>query len=243
MAFTPRLSAPSTSNKYYYSLNPFHQSGYGLPNCTCYAYGRFYEISGSKPKLSLSNAENWWGHKDGYKRGQTPKLGAVICWRKGKAGNGADGAGHVGIVEAISGNKITVSMSAWGGTRWYLQTFTIGKYNYNGFIFQGFIYNPKVTTTTTATSKSSTPSYAAGKDYVLKANMKVRAGAGTNYRWKKRSELTADGRKHAQTGTYAVLKTGTKVTCQKVVKKGSEVWLKIPSGYVCAKQGSVYYIK
>lgn len=245
MAYSPRLSAPSTTNKYYYSLNPFYQSGYGLPNCTCYAWGRFYEILGSKPKLSLSNAENWWSHKDGYSRGSTPKLGAVICWRRGKVGNGSDGAGHVGIVEDISGNKITVSMSAWGGTRFYTQTFTKGKYSYNGFTFQGFIYNPKVTSTSTTTTKpaSSTPSYSVGKVYTLKANMKVRTGAGTKYRWKKRSELSTDGKNHAQSGTYAVLKTGTEVTCQKVIKSGSDIWLKIPSGYVCAKQGNVYYIK
>ena len=68
MAYSPRLSAPSTSNKYYYKLNPYYQSGFGLPNCTCYAFGRFYEILGSKPKLSLRNAENWYGHDDGYKR-------------------------------------------------------------------------------------------------------------------------------------------------------------------------------
>lgn len=239
MAFTPRLSAPSYSNKYYYSLNRFYKSGYGLPNCTCYAWGRFYEILGSEPKLSLSNAENWWAHKDGYERGQTPRLGAVICWRKGKAGNGADGAGHVGIVEAISKTKITVSMSAWGGTRWYLRTFTIGKYSYNGFTFQGFIYNPKVTS-----EASSTPTYTVGEDFKLQANMKVRTGAGTSYRQKKRSELTADGKKHALSGTYACLKTGTVVTCQKVVKKtNGDIWLKIPSGYVCAKQGKVIYIK
>ena len=242
MAFTPRLNAPSYSSKYWYSANPFYKSGYGLPNCTCYAWGRFYEILGSKPKLSLSNAENWWSYKDGYERGQTPKLGAVICWRRGKAGVSSDGAGHVGIVEKINTNTITVSMSAWGGTRWYLKTFTKGKYSYNGFTFQGFIYNPKVTSTSTTTT-ASTPTYKAGVDYTLQANMKVRTGAGTNYRQKKRSELTADGKAHALSGTYACLKKGTKVTCLKVVKSGSNVWLKIPSGYICAKQGNVIYAK
>lgn len=239
MAFKPRLNAPSYSSSYWYSANPFYQSGYGLPNCTCYAWGRFYEILGKKPTLSLSNAENWWSHKDGYERGQTPRLGAVICWRKGKVGYGSDGAGHVGIVEQITGNKIVVSMSAWKGTRFFTRTFTIGSYNYNGLVFQGFIYNPAVPKTETV----STPSFAVGKTYTLQANMKVRTGAGTNYRWKKKSELTADGRKHAQNQTYAVLKTGTKVTCQKVIKSGSNIWIKIPSGYICAKLGNTIYVK
>ena len=69
--------------------------------------------------------------------------------------------------------------------------------------------------------------------------MKVRTGPGTNYRWKKRSELTADGKKNAQSGTYAVLKKGTKVTVMQVIGN----WVRIPSGYVCAKQGGATYIK
>lgn len=48
-SFSPRLSAPSSSNKYYYSnLNVFYKYGYGMPNCTAYAYGRAYEILGSE---------------------------------------------------------------------------------------------------------------------------------------------------------------------------------------------------
>ena len=34
-SFSPRLSAPSSSNKYYYSnLNVFYRYNYGMPNCT-----------------------------------------------------------------------------------------------------------------------------------------------------------------------------------------------------------------
>ena len=84
--------------------------------------------------------------------------------------------------------------------------------------------------------------YVAGKEYTLKSNMKVRTGAGTNYSQKLRSQLTADGKKHAKAGTYAVLLKGTKVTCKKVITSGTEVWLQIPSGYVCAKQGSKVWI-
>lgn len=88
------------------------------------------------------------------------------------------------------------------------------------------------------------PSYKVGKDYKLASSMNVRTGAGDNYRRKKRSELTADGKKHAKSGIYAVLKAGTVVTCQKVVTlKSGEIWLKIPSGYVCAKDAKKVYIK
>ena len=60
--FVKRTTAPEESNSYYYANNPFYQSGYGLPNCTCYAWGRFYELTGERPKLSTSDAENWFGY-------------------------------------------------------------------------------------------------------------------------------------------------------------------------------------
>ena len=49
MGFNPRLNLNGMLNNFYwYSDNPFYQSNYGLPNCTCYAYGRFWEISDPK---------------------------------------------------------------------------------------------------------------------------------------------------------------------------------------------------
>lgn len=152
--FKPRLTAPSEDNKYYIKttydgLNPCllinSKTGSVLPNCVGYAYGRFMEETGAiKCYLSRGNAENWYGYNDGYQRGQEPKLGAVICWRKGQTGNESDGAGHVGVVEAIDGDTVTISMSAYGGKRWYIKKFTKGYYNYAGLTFQGFIYNPYV---------------------------------------------------------------------------------------------------
>ena len=145
MAYTQRLKAPTKSNRYYYKDNPFYTSGYGLPNCTCYAWGRFYEISGVRPKLSTSNAENWWGKNDGYERGKTPRLGAVICWSKGKVGNGSDGAGHVGIVEKIyADGSILVGQSGWKASRIFWTTKVSKGYGLAGYKFQGFIYNPAV---------------------------------------------------------------------------------------------------
>lgn len=39
MAYTPRLTSDGiVDNFHWYSDNPFYQSGYGMPNCTCYAY-------------------------------------------------------------------------------------------------------------------------------------------------------------------------------------------------------------
>ena len=147
--YVKRTKAPTKDNEYYNGKkNPFVSAGYGMfqnnGNCTCYAWGRFYELTGSKPKLSTGNAENWYGKKDGYKRGSTPKLGAVICWRKGEAGNSKDGAGHVGIVEEIKSNgDIVISNSGWKS--FIFKTRTLKKsnsYKISGLTFQGFIYNP-----------------------------------------------------------------------------------------------------
>lgn len=115
-----------------------------LPNCVGYAWGRWRELLGKYHKLARTNAENWWGNTaDGYERGQTPKLGAVICWRKGVAGNSSDGAGHVAIVEHINADgSILISQSAYGGARFTTKTLQ-PPYNFgSGYVLQGFIYTP-----------------------------------------------------------------------------------------------------
>ena len=144
MTYKSRTAAPSKDNKHFYKDNVFEKAGYGLPNCTAYAWGRFYELLGTKPKLSTSNAENWWNHNDGYKRGQVPKLGAVICWRKGKAGNGADGAGHVAIVEKVyADGSILISQSGWKASKTMWTQTLKPPYKYgSAYTLQGFIYNP-----------------------------------------------------------------------------------------------------
>lgn len=140
--FTQRTTAPSTSDQHYYSENPFYLAGYGLPNCTAYAWGRFYELSGTRPTLSTGDAEDWYNYADGYKRGKTPKLGAVIVWAKGAIGDDSDGAGHVAIVEQInSDGSIVTSNSAWNSTLFYRQNIP-STYALSGYTFQGFIYNP-----------------------------------------------------------------------------------------------------
>ena len=58
--FVPRYSenspVPIRGNPMWYSQNPFYQSGYGMPNCTCYAWGRYWEITGERPNLPTGNA-------------------------------------------------------------------------------------------------------------------------------------------------------------------------------------------
>lgn len=147
--FSPRLTdAGMRGSSYWYSGNPFYQSGYGLPNCTCYAYGRFWEINGQKPTgLSLGNAGTWFGRTTGFQKGQTPKLGAIICY-----GYNDGGAGHVAVVEKISGNSIITSNSGWGSSYFWTEEV----YKSNNYVpswcdgyTQGFIYATADTGTVT----------------------------------------------------------------------------------------------
>lgn len=183
-SFSPRLSAPSSSNKYYYSnLNVFYKYGYGMPNCTAYAYGRAYEILGSEPKLSWNNAEQWYGYNKSngyYKYGQTPKVGAIACWSY----NG--GGGHVAVVEKVENGQITFSNSAWSGKEFYLSYASTSDKNAGGnswWNFQGYIYLGDFsgsTSTTQATTKKvtyTTGTYKTDVDDYLN----MRSGAGTSY--------------------------------------------------------------
>ena len=170
--FVPRLAAPNPDDEEYLYWTTTAGGGYNsciaitgnsvLPNCTGYAWGRFYEILGSKPNLSTRNAEQWFlNTSDGYERGTQPKLGAVVCWQDGATTSidGNDGAGHVAIVEQINEDgSIVTSESGFGSTNAF---WTKTRTNDNGkwgagssYTFQGFIYNPAVTSTSGTASQS-----------------------------------------------------------------------------------------
>lgn len=173
--FTPRLSAPSKSNAYYYSnKNVLYASGYGMPNCTAYAWGRAYEILGTKPNLCANDAGNWYGYNKYYKYypyGKTPKVGAVACWDN-------PWGGHVAVVEKIEGDTVTLSHSEWGGRTFFLTTHKLGAANggslsYN-WTFQGYIYIYD------ANAVQETPK---GDIYRVDSSngINMRKGAGTSY--------------------------------------------------------------
>lgn len=140
-SYKPRLKAPSHSNDYYYSnMNIFYSIGYGMPNCTAYAWGRAYELLGTQPKLSLDSAHYWYDYnKDHnyYPCGKTPKLGAIACWDNPYGG-------HVAVVEKITDTTITLSHSEWGGRSFFLTEHEVGASNggavSSGWKFEGYIY-------------------------------------------------------------------------------------------------------
>lgn len=147
LTFTPRFEEPSYDNPYYNStLNVFSAAGYGLPNCTAYAWGRAYEITGQRPKLSTGNAENWFPYNQStgaYDYGWTPRLGAIACWAY------PGGGGHVAVVEQIdSDGTMYLSNSAWSARYGSCPSFYITEANIydsnpggsSWWNFQGYIY-------------------------------------------------------------------------------------------------------
>ena len=137
-------------------------SGWVLPNCTGYAWGRVcYLLGDANPHLSNNGAARWYdvdvgGRYNSWPRSQTPTLGAVACWGETDAyGNRA--WGHVAVVEQInldSANNWTsfvVSESGASGrwTQWGYggcQNATVYRSNLKRFsgryYWQGFINTP-----------------------------------------------------------------------------------------------------
>lgn len=147
MPFVPRLTPPAANDPLYYSnYNPYYETGWGMPNCTAYAWGRAAELVGSYPERipldGLHDAEYWYpSSQDGWARGRTPRLGAIACYADGDF----SGRGHVCVLERDNGNNTwLVSESALNAYE-FRASHSIsanGDYGYGNYTFQGFIYVP-----------------------------------------------------------------------------------------------------
>lgn len=96
--FTPRFTSEGIwQNPIYYTPNSYPE----MPNCTNYAYGRYWEITGQNPTglQYLGDGGSWYANVPStFRKGLTPALGAIVC-------TGAPGwAGHVAVVEQILAN-------------------------------------------------------------------------------------------------------------------------------------------
>lgn len=144
--YSPRLTEPDKT-QYYYGDNVFQKSGYGMwtssgvrrGNCTAYAWGRAYELLGTKPKLGTGNAGSWWNYNKNtgaYPYGTEPRLGAVAVWDKYD-----NNQGHVAVVEKIDGDNVTISESHWDSTFFDIRTIKKDSSNYaTSMRFLGYIY-------------------------------------------------------------------------------------------------------
>lgn len=215
----------------YHKTSPYGWRVHPIKKTKKFHYGVDYGCS----KVPVYALESGTVYKTGYQAGgagnyiyvKYPRLGVAVAYfhltsiavKKGQS--------------VSRGTKVGVAGTTGGSTGVHLH---IGVRNLTSWQWR----NPETWLANYKSPSSSSGSgYKVGTTYTLQVNLKVRTGPGTNYRQKKRSELTSNAKKFAQSGTYAVLKKGTKVTCQGV----SGNWIKIPSGYICAKQGKSVYVK
>ena len=156
--YKPYTSVPSTSDKNFININKGgyahcikrNSAGYTLPNCVAMAHGMWLKVitdakglDEAKRVESLmcrNNAEVYWSYNDGFQRGQTPKLNAIMVWQ----GKG-DLAGHVMVVTEIKDNgDVIATGSNYSGSKFYTKRY----YKANGYDFSssykfsGFIYCP-----------------------------------------------------------------------------------------------------
>jgi len=96
--------------------------------------------------------------------------------------------------------------------------------------------------TAPANKTNSKPTYTVGKTYRTQVDMlSVRTGAGTNNTRKTYAQLTPNAQQNAYKTGY--LKKGVAVTCLEIKKVGSNIWIRIPSGWCAAYYNGKYYIK
>lgn len=155
-----------------------------------------------------------------------PSTGDIIFydWQDNGVGDNKGSSDHVGIVEKVEGNTITVIE---GNKNDSVARRTI---KVNGKYIRGYglpKYDTKVTNVNANTNNA--PSRPLGTYKVTAENgLIVRTGPGTGHSRKPKKDLTADAQKHCNKNG-ALLK-GTRVT----VKKFEGNWALIPSGWVCA---------
>ena len=113
---------------------------------------------------------------------------------------------------------------------------------HTAIVVSGNARSSSSSTSSTRTTTATAPTYKTGKTYTVKVDaLNVRKGAGTSYSVKTKAQLTADGKKNSN--AKGQLLKGTVVTCKKLkTKSNGRIWMKIPSGWVCAWNGEKAYV-
>lgn len=224
----------------------FYKLTAGTPWClgeVCYTFnktGNRKQIFGGSAVFYVPTAQEWmaknyatiYDYRKGGDLGKVKKGDVVIfMWTRGSRD-------HIGFARAAgaAGKLYTIEGNTSGGK-------VAKRTREKKYIFA--VYRPPYQTTTAPEKKpekQKLPTYTKGKTYTVQVDdLNVRTGPGTNYARKKKKDLTKDGQKHAD--AEGQLKKGTKVTCQDAKANGSEVWVKIPSGWICGYNGKKYYLR
>jgi hypothetical protein len=192
-----------------------------------------------------------WVENDAY----TPKNGDIIMydWQDNGKGDNQGNPDHVGFVVKVADNKITVREGNKGGTVGNRTIDIDGKF-IRGYIVPPYEGEDAISETQPTNTqpvdekpveKAQTGSerYSVGKVYTIsvKSALNVRTGAGKNYGLVGYRNLTADGKRHAIVSSGA-LRNGTRITCLEVKEAGDSIWIRIPSGWICAVEGNKTFV-
>lgn len=154
MAFVPRLSEyspnPMRGNPWWYSTGNIYYPTWGMPNCTCYTYGRVGEENGHfRTDLPSGNGGQWYPNAvtaGVLPYGYLPQVGGIMCWYDPTGVHD----GHVSVVEEIdpATGVVTTSNSGWQSPIYFwLDHLTFGNdfvdeqwYQDRGYVYQGCLY-------------------------------------------------------------------------------------------------------
>ena len=212
------------------------------------------EISECSCTMMVKKAKDLgiWVEDDAY----VPKIGDIVMYDWQDSGNG-DNEGnpdHVGIVVSVNKNKIVVREGNKKGTLGNRDITVDGVY------IRGYITPPyeddldekdeepmndapaEPKAEEKASSEVREP-YIVGRVYTVSVRtaLNVRKGAGKSYGLVGYANLTADGKKHAYPN--GALRNGTRVTVLEVkVNSPTDVWVKIPSGWICGIDGERKFV-
>ena len=93
--------------------------------------------------------------------------------------------------------------------------------------------------------KEKTIVYIKNKVYKTRVDLRIRKEPTIYSETKKYKDVTLNAKLHCKyknKNDIAVLKAGTKITCKDVIYENKNIWIKIPSGFVCSKEGVNIYV-
>lgn len=136
LAQSPNLDSAA----YQWPPNPFgNASGF---ECTRYAWGRAYELTGVQLQFTVFDGRDggtWYWFVDNLPRGSEARANSIADWRNNVTGQ----AGHVGFVESVDGDNVTLSDANRQQNGEYDGTRVLTKEevkNRPGYTFNGYIY-------------------------------------------------------------------------------------------------------
>ena len=162
-----------------------------------------------------------------------PKKGDIVVW------NGNIGSGGYGHIAIATGEGDTSHFYTYD-QNWHGKPMKKVKHSYS--CVYG-VLRPKDQSKITPKTSGG---FSVGRPCTLTTNVKIRTGAGTNYRQKKVSELNASGQIRCTSqnkNDYAVLKKGIEITPKSIKSVGKDVWAQIQNGWVCLSFNGNYYAK